>query len=320
MKTAAISHGQDAAIHQLFEQRPRSRFVRWSLAVLATLAIWAWSDHKLWPEDFLSERRMANLERFLNELRPYPLQIAEADDNLDSLTIASSWSLELFTTKGLEATIATLALSVAAIVLAAAGALVLGPLATRTLAKADPYLVQARSPISGRQRWRRWGWIGLVAGVRLFFVALRSIPEYVLAFLLLSILGPTAWPLLLALAIHNLGILGRLNAEVLENLDPRPLAALRGLGASRRQLAVFAHFPLALPRFLLYFFYRWETCVREATVLGMLGMVSLGYWIVDARARQHYDEMFFFVILGAALVLVGDVVSALARGFARRAG
>ncbi len=53
--------------------------------------------------------------------------------------------------------------------------------------------------------------------------------------------------------------------------------------------------PLALPRFLLYFFYRFESCIREATVLGMLGTVSLGYWIQDARGRQSYDEMLLLV-------------------------
>ena len=69
---------------------------------------------------------------------------------------------------------------------------------------------------------------------------------------------------------------------------------------------------------MLYGFYRWETCVREATVLGMLGIVSLGYWIQDARARTHYDDMLLYVLLGSALVVAGDIVSALARSSVRR--
>jgi ABC-type phosphate/phosphonate transport system permease subunit len=59
--------------------------------------------------------------------------------------------------------------------------------------------------------------------------------------------------------------------------------------------------------------------VREATVLGMLGIVSLGYWIQDARARQQYDTMLFLVLIGAALVLAGDLASTLARRWVRRA-
>jgi len=132
-------------------------------------------------------------------------------------------------------------------------------------------------------------------------------------------LGPSAWPAVLALAIHNSGILGKLGAETIENLDPRTLRALRQLGCTRSQIAGAAVLPMFLGRFLLYFFYRFETCVREATVLGMLGVASLGYWIQDSRTRQFYDEMLFFVVLGASIVLVADLVSVLARWLVRRA-
>ena len=91
------------------------------------------------------------------------------------------------------------------------------------------------------------------------------------------------------------------------------------LGWTGWQIALAGIAPLSFGRFLLFTFYRWETCVREATVLGMLGMGSLGFWIQDARARNHYDAMFFFILAGAALVLIGDLVSLLSRRFVRRA-
>ena len=75
-----------------------------------------------------------------------------------------------------------------------------------------------------------------------------------------------------------------------------------------------------LPRFLLFFFYRFETCVREATVLGMLGIYSLGYWVDEARSRGRYDEMLFLVALGALLVLAADFVSWWARRAVRLSG
>ena len=59
--------------------------------------------------------------------------------------------------------------------------------------------------------------------------------------------------------------------------------------------------------------------LREATVLGMLGVASLGYWIQDSRTRQFYDQMLFFVVLGAAIVLAADLLSMLARWIVRRA-
>ena len=54
-------------------------------------------------------------------------------------------------------------------------------------------------------------------------------------------------------------------------------------------------------------------------MLGMLGIVSLGYWITDARHRLHYDELVFWILVGAAIVLAGDLVSMLLRGAVRRA-
>jgi phosphonate transport system permease protein len=228
----------------------------------------------------------------------------EMRDKPFSLSAYAAWAWRLVVDRGFEGARATLSMSVVAITLAALWAYALLFFAARNLATSTPFENEARRALS----WR------VVTGcVRAFLIFLRAIPEYIWAFLLLAMLGSSAWPAILALAIHNSGILGKLGAETVENLDPRPLRALRWLGASRKQIAVGAVTPLFLSRFLLYFFYRFETCVREATVLGMLGVVSLGYWIQDARSRQFYDEMVLFVALGAVIVLLADLVSALVR-------
>lgn len=304
----------DAAIRRLRRERRRDGRGFWSVLALLALSLYAWTSEEVRRSALFSERRLQNLERFLGELRPEPLRSSSPASGSDAAVVLE-WAGEILGSRGWEAASTTLALAVAAMVFAAVGAWVLALPAARTFAAAEVYLPGARPP-GARQRLL---WRSLVAAVRLLLIFMRSVPEYVWAFLFLAILGPTAWPVVLALALHNAGILGKLAAEAVENLDPAPLAALRGLGAGRSQIAVTGLFPLALPRFLLYFFYRWETCVRETTVLGMLGVSSLGFWVIDARARQHYDEMFFFVLIGAAIVVTGDLVSALARELVRRA-
>ena len=188
--------------------------------------------------------------------------------------------------------------------------MLLAPLAANNLA--------TRRPFDSAPGQDALGWRVLRLATRATMVLMRSIPEYVLAFLLLAVLGPNhAWPAVLALALHNGGILGRLGGETIENLDPHPLRSLRVIGAPRRSILVGAVFPLALGRYLLYFFYRFETCVREATVLGMLGIVSLGFYIQEARAKMYYDEMLLLILLGVGIVLLSDLVSALARRYVR---
>jgi phosphonate transport system permease protein len=296
-------------VDRLRRQRPRSPFLRLSAWASALIVAGSWLAGGFLADPGWTDRRAANLQRFLGEIVPYPLQ-----ESGWSWSGALQWAGSLWRDHLGTATAATLAISVAAILLAGVLGAILAPWAARSFARPDPFLPEPR-PIG---RLRRAGWSSLVIVVRALLTLLRSIPEYVWAFLLLGLCGPSALPLVLALALHNAGILGKLNADMIENLEQPTLRALRGLGASRPQIFLTGILPLSLNRTLLYLFYRWETCVREATVLGMLGLLSLGFWIQDARARNHYDEMVLAMAAGALLVVVGDLVSALAREVGRR--
>ncbi|MEM7163878.1 MAG: ABC transporter permease subunit [Planctomycetota bacterium] len=300
---------RNPTIARLHRNRPRCRFARYSGLLAVVLTIVAWSTGGFRVTDVFSERRRANLSRFFDEATPAPLR----DD--DAATTFTTWMFDLLADPGLQAMATTLAIAVAAIVLAATVAALLVIPASRNIANAEPFLPSGRPP----SLFRRAGWSGVTVCTRFLLTFLRAIPDYVWAFLFIALLGAHAWPAVLALALHNIGILGRLGAEVVENSSNQLPGVLRGLGGSRAQIAAVGLAPVVLPRFLLYFFYRWETCVREATILGMLGFSSLGFWINDARVRQNIDTMLFFIVLGAALVLAGDVLSAIARHYVRRA-
>lgn len=308
---------QSDRLQQLYRDRPRSKFLRWSLGALAAICGYSWLSGRIEVGALFSDRRADNLHRFLTQdAMPRPLrrmrEQAEAgvvEDVGSTWSVFMQWAGELWTSVGWQALVATFWISMLAMVMAGAYAAISGPFGARTLMHQDPFW--------GEQRGK--GWRALSSSVRGFAIFLRAIPEYIWAFLLISMLGPSAWPAVLALAIHNAGIMSRLGADTIENLRPQPLRALRLLGGSRSQVVIGGVFSLMLPRYLLFFFYRFETCVREATVLGMLGVYSLGYWIDDTRSRDRYDEMLFLIALGALLVLAADVVSWLARRLVRTA-
>ncbi|MCH2105621.1 MAG: ABC transporter permease subunit [Planctomycetes bacterium] len=297
-----------ARVEALYKSRPRSRFVQLTLWSFGLFTLLTWLSGVIQPASFLTARRLENLERFLTvDIVPAPLR--EGGFDLGALI---TWTQGVLLDHGLDALLATLAISVLAIVLAMLLSWLFAPLAAATLS--------TRRPFDATPGQDLFGWRALRLVTRAVMILLRSIPEYVLAFLLLAILGPNhAWPAVLALALHNSGILGRLGAETIENLDPQPLRTLTAIGAPRRSLLVSAVFPLALGRYLLYFFYRFETCVREATVLGMLGVVSLGYYIQQARGKMYYDEMLLLILLGAGIVIASDILSAVARRYLRTA-
>ena len=296
-------------LDELIRSRPRDRFLTGSLCALAFLAVFSWCSGTIEVGALFTARRLENLKRFLTrDIVPEPMRAANWQ-----WEEFGAWIREVLATRGLDATVSTLSISIVAIVFAGAGSWLLAPFAARNLATYRPF---ASSTSKDRFGWHALRWL-----TRAVMLLARSIPEYIIAFLLLAVLGPeNAWPAILALALHNGAILGRLGAETIENLEPGPLRAMNAIGAPRRAIAVAGIFPLSLGRYLLFFFYRFETCVREATVLGMLGVVSLGYWIQDARAKLYYDEMLVLVGLGVVIVLVSDLLSALARRHLRRAG
>lgn len=300
------SGGRRARIAELRRARPRSLFLEASAWLLGLALVAVWLSGRLELGDFVAERRLRNLQRFFTrDVIPSSLR-GEAF----SWSGLGHWVADVWTDRGASATWASLRQAVLGIALAGAMALVLAPLGARTWMRREPWGSSGRAG-GGPAAW-------LCVATRFLCILLRSVPEYLVAFLLLAVLGTDAWPLVLALGIHNAGILGRLGAETLENLDRAPLRAQWSMGASRGQLYLGAALPTALPRFLLYFFYRFETCVRESTILGLLGVASLGYYVHEARAKGDTARLLLFIAFGAGLVLLADLTSQFVRSILRR--
>ncbi len=293
-------------IRRLRSTRPRSRFVRVSCLFLLLLAVLPWFGAELRLTEFDAGRRLRNLQRFAAMAIPEPLRDSSSPQTL------WTWFSVLMNSHGWLATLVTLGISVAAIVIASTLTAGLILPACQTLTRSDPF---GSRPTALRDA----PWIVLHFAVRSLIAVVRSIPDYVLAFLAISLFGLSALPAVLALGLHNAGILSRLGSEIVDNQPSAIPTALRSAGHSRSQILLFTLFPLALPRFLVFFFYRWETCIRDATVVGTLGITSLGFWIQDARARDNYDQMLLFVVLGSFLVLAGDLLSSFFRSHLRRA-
>lgn len=273
------------------------------LISFSTLALIAWNTGEPMFSKLSAEQRSLNLERFLTkEITPYPVQQS------GNWSDAIPWAKNLLLDPGLGALLKTFYIATAAIIIAFFMGLPTIPLAAKSF-NADHY-----SGITlGLSRVQIWIKKTTVLCIKAILMVTRSMPEFLLAYLLLQILGSTAWPLILGLALHNYGILGRLGGETIDNADPSNGKVAITHGANMKQVYLFTLFPNIFNRLLLYFFYRWETCIRDATVMGMLGISSLGFIINDASARDNRDEMFFFILLGACLVMIGDIVSDIIR-------
>lgn len=289
-------------VRQLRRNREKSVFLRISAVLLLSGIAWAWLTSRPLLGRLSAERRWENFQSFVSELVPSPVRKS------GDWSEAAPWAWDLLTDEGFVALVTTLGIATSAIILSATFVLPLLPLASRQLSRPSPFGLWAGKMGFVAEGFRKT--VGPV--VRFGFVLARAVPEYILAFLLISLLGLQVWPLVLALAIHNLGILGRLWGEVVENAEAAPAVQALASGQSRYGVFLSRLLPANFNRFLIYFFYRWETCVKDATVLGMLGLLTLGKLIALSKGF-FWDQMFFYILLGASVILLGDLFSTFLR-------
>ncbi|MFQ5946220.1 MAG: phosphonate ABC transporter, permease protein PhnE [Anaerolineae bacterium] len=142
---------------------------------------------------------------------------------------------------------------------------------------------------------------------------LRSIPEIVWATVFVFAVGLGPFPGVLALGVHNGGVLGKLFGEVLENVDRRPIEALQATGASRFQILIYGILPQALPQFLSYSLYRWEVNIRAAAILGLVGAGGLGQQIHIAVSLFLENQLLTLLLAIYLVVTLVDYLSAYLR-------
>jgi len=142
---------------------------------------------------------------------------------------------------------------------------------------------------------------------------LRTVPEMLWALVFVFIVGLGPFPGVLALGVHTGGVLGKLFAEVLENVDLRPIESLQSTGASRLQILFYAILPQVLPQFVSYTLYRWEVNIRVAAVLGFVGAGGLGQRIHVAISLFLEHQLLTLLLVLYVLVTIVDFFSAFLR-------
>ena len=154
-------------------------------------------------------------------------------------------------------------------------------------------------------------WYGkLVYGIiRGSYIFSRSVPELIWAMIIIFIFKPGILPGAIALALHNFGILGKLCAEVIEDVDTRPIRSLASSGAGKAQMFIYGVIPTVLPQFITYILYRWEVIIRTTIVVGFVGAGGLGQAFKLSMSWFHYSDITLFLICYILLVVLTDSIS-----------
>jgi phosphonate transport system permease protein len=150
-------------------------------------------------------------------------------------------------------------------------------------------------------------WVRIIS--RRFLEFCRTVPEMVFALLFVIAFGLGAMPGVLALAIHSMGALGKLFAEVVENIDMKPVEGATATGASWVACIRFAVLPQVISNFASYGLLRFEINVRSAAVMGFVGAGGIGQDLMVAIRKFYYTDVSAILLLIIATVVIIDLAT-----------
>ena len=266
---------------------------RWvPLLLFAAFGGWSVVEAQVSPGPLLSASALEGLGRLLGGLFP-------PDLSSSFLGVVAA------------AVVRTLAIGVAGTALAIVLAVPLGILATPTLFRPGT-LAAGDGPWAGML-------LVLHLGARATLRVFRAVPEllWALLFVVAVGLGPRAGAL--ALGVSYAGVLGRVYADLLEDVDPGPGEVLAASGGRRISLVLFALVPQALPGLVSYSLYSLECAIRSASVLGFVGAGGIGQELQLSMRLFEYRQVSSLLLALLGLMLAGEAVSRLLRRAVRSA-
>ena len=157
------------------------------------------------------------------------------------------------------------------------------------------------------------GWV--YQPVRRVMDACRAINEMVFAMLFVVAVGLGPFAGVLALWIHTTGILAKLFSEAVEAIDPQPVEGIRSTGASALHEIVYGVIPQVTPLWISFALYRFESNVRSATVVGMVGAGGIGVVLWEIIRGFQYAETCAVMLIIIVTVSVIDLISARIRQY-----
>ena len=146
-------------------------------------------------------------------------------------------------------------------------------------------------------------------GIRRFFDAFRGIDGLVWALIFVSAVGLGPFAGVLAIAVGDVMVFGKLFAEAIENVDNKPVEGVRASGGADLHIVRLGVFPQVFPVMMSHALYFFESNVRSATILGIVGAGGIGLQLSDRIRINNWQEAAFIILMILVTVAIIDNIS-----------
>jgi len=120
---------------------------------------------------------------------------------------------------------------------------------------------------------------------------LRAFPELVYAIIFVKMVGPGLFAGVLAIGVHQIGMLGKLFTEEIESMDEAPVESMEAVGANFWQSLWYARVPQLMPTFISFALNHFEIGVRSAATLGLVGAGGIGAPMIFAIQARNWGRV-----------------------------
>lgn len=147
---------------------------------------------------------------------------------------------------------------------------------------------------------------------RFIGVFTRVLPDVVLAMLFVLLFSLGALPGILAIGMHSIGMISKMFADAIEQIDEGPRLAIRAAGGTKLQEFTTGILPQVTPSWVATVLHRNDINLRGSVILGYVGVAGLGLEMSYAFKSLDYGlglgiALVIFVLCVAMEVISGAV-------------
>ena len=156
--------------------------------------------------------------------------------------------------------------------------------------------------LSAANLWSATPWVAKIG--KFICNALRAFPELVYAIIFVKVVGPGPFAGVMAIGVHQIGMLGKLFTEEMEAMDERLTEEMQAVGANFWQTMFFVRVPYLMPIYSSFALNHFEIAVRSAATLGLVGAGGIGAPLIFAIQTRTWSKV--------SIILIGVVITVFA--------
>ncbi|MGH1707864.1 phosphonate ABC transporter, permease protein PhnE [Enterococcus gallinarum] len=156
--------------------------------------------------------------------------------------------------------------------------------------------------LSAANLWSATPWVAKIS--KFICNVLRAFPELVYAIIFVKVVGPGPFAGVMAIGVHQIGMLGKLFTEEMEAMDERLTEEMQAVGANFWQTMFFVRVPYLMPIYSSFALNHFEIAVRSAATLGLVGAGGIGAPLIFAIQTRTWSKV--------SIILIGVVITVFA--------